>query len=91
MFKKFFPGNRAFSVSNVGQYAADKPATNDTIRRMWFACWTTKATNAHSECVIFLFFSRQQWLHEGASMLRLKVRCLCSPHPDHSTSCIPRL
>jgi hypothetical protein len=89
---KFFLGNNAFSLTNVEQYGRDRPATNDNIvRRMRFACWITKATNAHSECVILFVFSRRQWLHEGASMLRLSVRCLCSPYADHSTSCIPRL
>jgi len=29
-----------------------------------------KATNTHSEYVILIAFSLQQWLHERASMLR---------------------
>jgi hypothetical protein len=35
-----------------------------TIRRMRIACWITKATNTHSEYVIFIAFLLQQWLHE---------------------------
>jgi hypothetical protein len=41
-----------------------------TIWRMRNACWITEATNTHSEYVIFINFSLQQWLHERASMLR---------------------
>jgi len=39
-------------------------------RRMRFACWILKATNTHSEYVIFIGFPLQQWFHERASMLR---------------------
>jgi len=41
-----------------------------TIWRMRIACWITKATNTHSQYVIFIAFPLQQWLHERASMLR---------------------
>jgi len=40
---------------------------------MWpmrIACCIPKATNTHSEYVIFIAFPQQQWLHEGASLLR---------------------
>jgi len=37
-----------------------------TIWRMRIACWITKATDPHSEYVIFIFFLRQQWSHAGA-------------------------
>jgi len=39
-----------------------------TIRQMQFACWVTKATNTHSECVILVNFSLKQYLHECASV-----------------------
>ena len=45
-------------------------ATDDIIRRMCFACWITKATHTHSEYVILIAFSRQQWLGARAPMLR---------------------
>jgi hypothetical protein len=41
-----------------------------TIRRMRIACWTSKATNAHSEYVMVIAFPLRQWLHEIASKLR---------------------
>ena len=40
-----------------------------TIWRMRITCWINKATNTHSEYVIIIAFSLQQWLHERASML----------------------
>ena len=36
---------------------------------MRIACWTTKATNKHSEYVIFIAFLLQQWLQERPSVL----------------------
>jgi hypothetical protein len=33
---------------------------------MRFPCWITKATDTHSEYVILIAFSRQQWLRELA-------------------------
>jgi hypothetical protein len=41
-----------------------------TIWHMRIACWILKATNTHSEYVIFIAFPLQQWLIEPASMLR---------------------
>ena len=35
-----------------------------------FSCWIPKATNTHSEYVIFIAFPLQQLLHERAEMLR---------------------
>ena len=35
-----------------------------TIRRMRFACWITKATDAHSEYELLIAFPQQQWLRE---------------------------
>jgi len=40
-----------------------------TIRRMRIAFWIRKGTNTHSQYVIPLDVSRQQWLHEHASVL----------------------
>jgi hypothetical protein len=34
------------------------------------AYWIPKATNTHSEYVLLIAFSLQQWLHERASVLR---------------------
>ena len=36
----------------------DRPHDN-IIQRMRFACWITKATDTHSECVILIAFPRQ--------------------------------
>jgi len=40
------------------------------IWRMRVACWIPKSTNTRSDCVIYIAFPLQQWLHERASMLR---------------------
>jgi len=40
-----------------------------TIWCMRIACWITKATNSHSEYVIFIHIPLQQWLQERTSML----------------------
>jgi len=40
----------------------DKPQM--TIWRMRIACWIPKATDTHSEYVIFIAFPLQQWLHK---------------------------
>jgi hypothetical protein len=47
----------------------DRPHDN-TIRRMRFACWITKATDTHSQYLSLIAFPRQQLLGERASMLR---------------------
>jgi hypothetical protein len=40
------------------------------IWRVRIACWIPKATNTHSEYVIFIAFPLQQWLHARALTLR---------------------
>ena len=40
-----------------------------TTLRMRIVCWIPKATDTHSEYVIYCFFPLQQWLHERASIL----------------------
>ena len=41
-----------------------------TMWRLRIACWIPKATNTHSEYVILIALSLQQWFHGSASMLR---------------------
>jgi len=43
-----------------------------TTWHMCFACWVDKATNTRSQYLIHTAFPLQQWLHEGAPMLRYK-------------------
>jgi hypothetical protein len=53
----------------VEKYSTARQATDDNlIRRMRFACWITKATDTHSECVTIVASSKQQWLRESASI-----------------------
>ena len=58
-------------MENVEKYCTAKQATDDSkIRRIRIACWLTKATNTHPECLIVIAFPLQQWLRECVSMLR---------------------
>ena len=53
-------------------------ATDDNItRRMRFACWIIKATDAHLEYITLIAFLLQQWLSESPSMLpHIYIVCL---------------
>jgi len=44
-----------------------------TTWRMHIVCWMPKATETHSEYVFLIALPLQQWLHEGASALRLNI------------------
>jgi hypothetical protein len=60
----------------VEKYCTVRQATDDNIiLRMRFACWITKATDRHSECVRLVAFPQQQWLREGACVM-LYAYCL---------------
>jgi hypothetical protein len=45
---------------------ATETKDDDKIRRIRFECWTTKATDRHSEYVILLAIARQKLLGERA-------------------------
>jgi len=52
----------------VEKHGIARQATDDHImRRMRISCPIIKATNPHSEYVIFLAFPRQEWLRERAT------------------------
>ena len=52
-------------------------STDFTQVRIRFASWITKTTDTHSEYVILIAFTRQQWLRERTSMLRyMCIACL---------------
>jgi len=56
---------------SVEKYTTARQATDDNIiRRMFVACWITKATNTRWEYVIHIAFPRQHLLSERASVLR---------------------
>ena len=55
------------------------------IRRMRKACWITKATNTHSQCLTPIVIPLQQWLQERASILRYAyIACLVTHYPTFS-------
>ena len=55
---------------NMEKHCIGKQARDDIIRRMRFAGWIPKATDTHSEYVIFIAFPPQHWFYERVSMLR---------------------
>jgi hypothetical protein len=65
---------------NAEKYGRDRQAADDNIIRCRrFACWITRAPSTHTKNIRIIAFSRQQWLHERASMLRSYVYYLsCS-------------
>ena len=63
----FFENHSVYEIMWKNILKPDRPQM--TIWRMRFACWITKATATHSECVILIAFPLQPWLHERASML----------------------
>ena len=81
-FQNLSPESRAVcEIMWESKVDPDKPQM--TIRRMRIACWMPKATDTHSEYVILIAFSLQQWLHERASLLRytyIACRVILSDH-----------
>jgi len=54
----------------VEKYGRARHSTDVSVTLcMCFACWVIEATNTHSEYVMLIAFTRQQWLHEHASIL----------------------
>jgi hypothetical protein len=75
MSDDFFRKSRRLS-DNVRKNLVETDRSLMTTWLMRIACWITKATNTHSECVMLIIFSHQEWLRELASVPRLYVHCL---------------
>ena len=73
MFNNFSPENPAFFfLDNIKKCDRARQATDDNIiQRMRFACRITKSINTHSEYVMRLALSLQQWSRERVLVLRL--------------------
>jgi len=71
MFSNFFFFRKSCRIGdNVKKkYCRARQETYDNMcwRIVW---WITESTNTHSQCVIVIAFSLQQWLHERALILR---------------------
>ena len=85
MFSNFFPANRAVYQITL-KIIVEPSRPQMTTWRMRIACWITKATDIHSECVVLNAFPLQQWLHERASIpyTTLPVLLLLSLAAEHS-------
>ena len=78
------------SWENVEKCGRAGQATGDNIkRRMRFECCIPRSTNTHSEYVIFIAFSLQQWLHERALMLPYTY--IACPVPYNCNECLSQL
>ena len=62
--KLFFFNRAAYEMMWKNMVERDRPQL--TIWRMRSECWVTKATYTHSQYVILIVFSLEQWLHAGA-------------------------
>jgi len=76
MFDNFFPPQNRTVYETMWKNIVDPGRQQMTIWRMRIACWITKATKTHSQCVILTADTQKQWLNERASMLRLYIHCL---------------
>jgi hypothetical protein len=76
MFNSFFPENYAvYEIMLKNTTEPDRPQM--TVWRLQDTCWIPKATERHCGCVILSALALQQWLHEGASLLRdTYITCL---------------
>ena len=54
---------------------------------MRFACWVTKAADAHLEYIVLAAFPRQQWLHKPTSVLGYTYIAGLVNDCDDSTDC----
>ena len=67
MFIDYFPKNRGVYEIMRGKYGtATQPTHENATRPMSLARRIPKATDTHSEHVIFIAFPLQYWLHERA-------------------------
>jgi hypothetical protein len=53
-------------LDNVEKDGRATQVTDNTMRRMRFACWMSNVRHTHSEYVTLLVFLLQQWLQERA-------------------------
>jgi len=67
--------SKSLPFKRCGKNVLEPDRPQITIRRLRFACWTTKTTDTHRE-YIFMARPRQQGLCERASILHLYVLCL---------------
>jgi len=72
------PVSRAvYEIMWIKHGIARKVLDDKIIFRMRFPCWITKATDTHSEYIVLVSFSRQQWLRERVSMFHSYMYIAC--------------
>jgi hypothetical protein len=84
----FFPENRARSEINWTTYGRARQATYDnTIQRMRYECWLSKATDTHSEYDTY-WFSKTAEVTRTSLNITLYVRRLSCLYLHISRRCI---
>jgi hypothetical protein len=75
----FLSENRAVhEIMLKNMVKAGQAKDDNIIRRMRITWWIPKATDTHSEYVIFIVSALQQWFHGSGSILRYKqTACVC--------------
>ena len=83
MFKNCLSKNGAVYAITWKKYGRDRQAIDyNIIWRMCFSCCITKVTDTPSKYVISTAYRLQQWLREGALMLRYTyIACLLGEYP----------
>jgi len=76
VFNNFFLFRKSCLLWDKGEKYCKAGKPHMTIWRMRIACWIPKATNTHSEYVIFIAFLQQKWLHERAWILPVLYRVI---------------
>ena len=80
MLNDFFPENRAVcGIKWKNMVERGRPQM--TIWRMRIACWIPKATNTHSEFVIFVFLLKKKMVARTRLDVTLYVHCVSSVKP----------
>ena len=78
-YNRYHFSRKSCSYEIMWKYLVGPGRPQMTVWRMRIACWIPKATDTHSEYVIFIPFPLQQWLHERASLLSyLHCRSCCT-------------
>lgn len=65
----FFLQNSYILRNNAEKDGRSRQATDDSVP------WISKATDMHSEYVLYIVFPQQHWLNECTSMLRPYMSC----------------
>ena len=77
LFPSVFPTKYPVYASPLPHTRRERCRPQMTTWRIRISCWIPKATETHSEYIIFIAFALQRWLRERTSLLRYTyIACL---------------